>query len=114
MKTLRTLGIVILLAGVASLFFSNYIMNQVNQGQVQIQKGQNAVDRGNQLFSLNPVAKEVGKGLTGSAQKKIDAGQQQIEQYTQLAGQLQTGGIIAIVVGAGCIAGSFFMKKKRG
>jgi hypothetical protein len=114
MKTLRTLGIVILLAGLGSLFFSNYIMNQVNEGKIKIEKGQKAVDKGNQLFSLNPVAKEVGKGLTGSAQKKIDAGQQQIEQYTQLAGRLQTGGIIAIVAGAGCIAASFFMKKKRG
>ena len=114
MKTLRIFGIVVLLAGIASLFFSNYIMNQVNAGMVKIEKGQKAVDKGNELFSLNPIAKEVGKGLTGSAQKKIDAGQQQIEQYTQLAGQLQTGGIIAIVAGAGCIVTSFFMKKKRG
>ena len=114
MKAMRVFGIFVLLAGIAALLFSNYIMNQVNVGKGKIEKGQKAVDRGNQLFSLNPVAEQFGNQVTGSAQKKINEGQQQVEQYEELAGQLQTGGVVAIVVGAGCILASFFMKKKRG
>src|ERR1700675_2365651 len=106
MKSLRIFGIVVILAGLGAIFFSNYIMNQVNAGKVQIQQGENAVNKGNQLFSMNPVAQEVGQNLTAPAQKKIKAGKEQVAQYQLLAGQLRTGGIVGIVVGAGSILAS--------
>jgi hypothetical protein len=112
MKKLRILGIVLIIAGFGSLFFSNYIMNEVNTGKIKIEKGQKAVDQGNKLFSLNPYAQQIGKGFTNSAQQKINEGQAQVNYYENLANRLKTAGIIGIIAGAGAILASFFVKRK--
>ncbi|MBS0605159.1 MAG: hypothetical protein JSS60_09030 [Verrucomicrobia bacterium] len=113
MKIARVLGILIIIAGIASILFSNYIMEQVAEGKIKIEKGEKAIKQGNQLFSLNPVAKEVGKGLTDSAQKKINEGQQQVAYYENLAQTLKTAGIAGIVVGAGIFLFSFMGGNKK-
>jgi hypothetical protein len=113
MKYLRILGILILLAGVASILFSNYITSQVSEGKAQIASGEKKVNQGKQLFSLNPVSKEVGKGLTQSADKKIEEGKQKVSYYENLAQQLQMGGIIGCVVGAGIFIASFLGSNKK-
>lgn len=112
MKFMRILGILIVIAGVAALFFSNYIDQQILEGKTKIAEGEKAVTQGNQLFSGNPISKEIGKGLTGSSQKKIARGKEEIAYYEQLSSQLQTGGTIAIILGAGVFIASFFFKKK--
>jgi hypothetical protein len=113
MKILRILGILVLIAGIGCIFFSHYITNQVNEGKIKIEKGQKSVDQTNSLFSSNPVSKQVGKGLTSSSQKKINEGKEDVSYYEQLAQNLQTGGIVAIIVGAGISIFSFFGPRKK-
>ncbi|MGC1879327.1 MAG: hypothetical protein WA678_08140 [Rhabdochlamydiaceae bacterium] len=110
---LRILGIIILLAGIASIFFSNYITTQINEGKIKIEKGQKTVDQSNSLFSLNPYSKQVGQGMTSSAQKKIDEGKNEVARYEQIASTLQIFGIAGIVVGAGVTLFSFFGSRKN-
>ncbi len=99
MNKKQTLGIVLMLAGVAMLFASNYISTQVGEGKQKIDRAQSAVNKGNGLFSLTPATEGIGRGLTGSAQRKIDAGRQEVGYYEQMASRLQFGGIACIVVG---------------
>jgi hypothetical protein len=113
MKTLRVLGVLILVAGIASILFSNYITTQVLEGKGQIQAGEQKVKQSQQLFSGNPVSQQIGQGLTGGANKKIAQGKEQIAYYENLAETLNTAGIVAIVVGAGLFLFSFFMRKKK-
>jgi hypothetical protein len=103
-------GIIFVLAGAAMLFASNYINTQVGEGREKISRAQSQVDRGNSLFSLNPVTKEVGKGIFGGAQKQINAGQQEVGYYAGVAGQLQIGGIVCLVIGGALI---LFGRKKK-
>lgn len=109
----RILGVVLILGGVALMLFSNYILNQVAEGKEKISNAETQVQRGNSLFSMNPVAKEVGKGLTNGVQKKIDAGKQQVGYYEELAGKMRMGGIGAIVLGLVLVLLSFQKKKKK-
>ena len=104
-KQIIYLGLVVL--GAALLFFSNHIMNEVGEGRGKIERAQKAVDQGNSLFSLNPVSKEIGKGLTGSIQKKIDAGSEEAAFYEKMANFLWIGGIVLCAGGAG-----FFIYEK--
>ena len=108
----RILGILILIAGIASILFSNYITEQVLQGKAKVKQGEKAVSQGNQLFSLNPLTKSVGQNLTNPMQKKINEGKETIAHYEQLAQTLKVGGIVGIVVGAGLIIVSFVYKGK--
>lgn len=105
----RISGIVILLVGVAMLAASSYIKSQVEEGREQISSAQKKVKQANSLFSLNPVAKEVGGVVTGEAEKKINAGQQQADEYEQIRGWLQVGGIVCLVVSAGL----FLLSRKK-
>jgi hypothetical protein len=105
----KVLGAILFLGGIAMILLSMYIKNQVVQGKLEVSDAQSKVDSGNSLFSLNPMAKEVGKTMTGSAQKKINAGQEQISMYEQRAQWLQMGGIALLVLGAGI----FFIGGKR-
>jgi len=89
----------LILAGVAMLFASNYISTQVGEGRQKIDSAQRSVDRGNSIFSLNPVTQQVGRGLTGSAQRQINAGREEVGYYDQMAGRLQFGGIACIIAG---------------
>ena len=100
MNIRRILGIVVVIAGIALIVISQYIKTQVAEGNLQISSAQQKVDQGNKLFSLSPYSKPIGQQMTGSAQKKINAGQEQVAYYDQLADQLQIGGIILIVIGA--------------
>lgn len=113
MKMSRVLGFIILIAGIISLLFSNYITSQINEGKLKVKKGQKSVDQGNKLFSINPFTKQVGKGLTDSAQKSIDEGIQKIAHYEHLAQVLEIGGIAAIIIGGGMVVFSFMGNKKR-
>ena len=109
MNSKKTAGIVIVIIGVVMLFISGYIRGQVEEGKGKVTKAQGQVDTGNTLFSVNPVSKQVGQAFTGSAQKKIDMGKEQIAQYEKYANVLQIGGIAVIIVG-GIV---FFLGRKR-
>ena len=103
MKTKRTIGIVVLLAGIAMIFFSMYIMNEVTAGRGQISQAQRSVDRGTSLFNATPWTRGVGKGISGAAQKKINKYSAEADRYERIAGRLKIGGIILIIVGAGVL-----------
>ena len=113
MKALRVFGILVVLAGIAALLFSNYITTQVLQGKSQIASGEQKVQKGKQLFSSNPYTEPLGNALTGSADKKIAKGKEQIAYYEGLAKTLKVGGIIACIAGVGMFAFSFSGKGKR-
>jgi hypothetical protein len=99
MNIRRILGIVVVIAGIALIIISQYIKTQVAEGNLQISSAQEKVNQGNKLFSLSPYSKPIGQQMTGAAQKKINAGQEQVAYYTQLADQMQIGGIALIVIG---------------
>jgi hypothetical protein len=99
MNIRRVLGFLILIGGVGLIVFSNYIKGRVEEGEAEISSAQKKVEQGNSLFSLNPYSKLVGQQVSGSAQKKINEGKQQVSYYNQLSGQLQIGGIIVIILG---------------
>lgn len=113
MRALRILGIVILIGGIACIFFSNYITKQVNQGKIQIEQGQKKVDQTNQLFSVSPYTKPVGKGLTSSGQQQINEGKDQVAHYEAIAQSLKIWGIVAMIAGVAMIVISFFGKDKK-
>lgn len=94
------LGVLLVLAGVACFMTSAYIKDQVEQGVHKVNRAQKQVDQTNSLFSMVPEAgNTVGKGITGRAQKKIDAGELEIARYEILAENLHTAGIVIVVLG---------------
>jgi hypothetical protein len=97
----RIVGILIAIVGIVLVSVSYYIKNQVGAGQEKIQSAQESVNKGNSFFSgsSNPIVEGVGKNMTGSAQKKINMGKEEIAKYAALAEQMLIGGIVLIVLG---------------
>jgi hypothetical protein len=109
----RILGFLILIAGIGALLVSNYIMEQVDEGKEKISDAETQVERGNRLFSMNPVAEEVGKGLTSGATKKINAGKEEVARYEMIAHNLKTAGFVAIGFGVLLVLLSLGKKPQR-
>jgi hypothetical protein len=107
----RVFGFVVLIGGIVLMVLSSYIKTQVEQGKMDIASGQEKVDMGNSLFSLNPVTKELGKGVTSSAQNRINQGRLDVTEYEMIAGWLKVGGIVLIVLGAAVVV--FGRSKKK-
>lgn len=97
----RIIGILIVIVGILCLGVSYYINNQILQGVAKIKSAQEKVNKGNDFFSgsSNPVMQGIGSQVTGSAQKKINLGKEEIEKYTAIADNLQMGGIVLLIVG---------------
>ena len=110
MKVKRTTALIALIAGIVMFLFSLYIMNQVNQGRGQISSAQSRVNRGSGLFNMNPVTRQVGKGMSDAAQKKLDAYREKADEYERLAKWLKVGGIVLVVLGGG---GLILLRSKR-
>lgn len=109
----KILGSVVLLGGIVMLFMSHYIQTQVDEGRGKISKAEKSINQGNSLFSLTPVTKEIGKGLSKSAEKKLQKYKDQADDYERLADQLQAGGWIAIVLGTVLIVWPEKRKSKK-
>lgn len=101
MKKKMIASIAIVVVGVVSLLFSDYIAKQVAAGKLEIQSGERQLKTADSVFSMSRYTKPVGKSITGSGQKKIDAGNAEIDRYETLSGRLKIGGIILIALGAG-------------
>ena len=110
MNIKRILGIVILIAGVAMVFTSHYIMGQVAEGKMKISDAEEKVGTAKGLFSLSPVTKELSRGKLEEADSQIEAGKGEVAYYEKMAGQLQVGGYI--LIGIGIIVVIFGRKKK--
>jgi hypothetical protein len=109
MLTKKSLGIITALLGISLIFTSFYIKSRVVAGKEQINEAQSQVHQGSQLFSLNPITKEVGKEFTGAAQNKINEATEKANRYDTLAFWFQIGGAAFIVLGAGIV---FIGRKK--
>jgi len=112
MRLMRILGFVILIAGIAALLFASYINSRIGQGKAEIENAQKKVKQAEGILSINPVTKELGKEISGGAQKKIDEGKDLVAKYEKIAGLLHTGGIVMTILGAGIVIVSFLRKKK--
>jgi hypothetical protein len=110
MSIKKATGTVLVLVGIALIGAAIYIKGEVSIGRVKIASAQKQVDTGSSLFSLSPYTKDVGKGLTDSAQKKIDEGKKQAGAYDELADRIQIGGIICVILGIGI----FFIPSRKG
>ena len=106
----RILGMFSIVIGIALIIFSQYLKQQLENARGQISDAKKKVSAGNSLFSLNPVAQEVGKEITGSAEKKISAAEETVQYYENVADWSQKGGIGLIILGAVVV---IFGRKKK-
>ncbi len=113
MNLKRIIGLSILIVGIVGFFTSDYIASQVLSGQAQIAAAQKKVNQANSLFSLHPLTKELGQGMTSSAQKKINEGKQEVAYYAEMAGWIKQGAVGFLIIGAVLFLISFFCKKTR-
>lgn len=110
MSITRIIGLIVIICGIGLVVAANYINDRVLQGKGQISDAQDKVNLGRNLFSLTPPTKQIGKGFTDSAQKKINAATRQVAEYEELAYWLQIGGFGCLIVGAGLL---IFGKKRK-
>ncbi len=108
MRVKKIFSIIVFVIGILMLGGSYYIKNQVEQGKIQISSAEKSLSRGKSLFSLNPVTKQIGEGISRSADRKIDSANAEIQYYSNVAQGLLIGGIILMVLGAGM----FFLGKR--
>ncbi len=92
--------IILILIGIAAIMGSVYIKNQVVEGRRQIAEGKEKLERGKGLFSLNPITKELGRGLEKQGQSKIKEGTRKADYYQSLSNWMLYGGIVFIVAGS--------------
>lgn len=109
-KSKRTLGITLLILGIAMFLFANYIAQQVIEGKQKISTAQKQVDTGDSLLSLSPYTEDVGKFAKGEAQGKIDAGNAEVRKYELVAKWLHIGGVIIALGGVYFLILSFRKK----
>lgn len=110
MKKMKLIGIILIVVGGAMLLFSDYIARQVAEGRLQIQSGQSQVDTANSLFNRTETTKPIGKAFTGGAQKRIDAGQREVDKYSTIATNVKIIGFVLIGIGAVLV---FLPRRKR-
>lgn len=110
MKLRKILGIGALILGLICIGLSSYITHSVEEGKAKISHAEKQVNTGSSLLSLTPATKELSKGLTDSAHKKIDAGKEEVGKYERIARELTIGGIALLVLGSVSL---LMMYKKR-
>lgn len=116
----RIFGILIAVAGIVMILYSNYIFTQIGEGRGKIARAEKGMETGKSMFSLapaevrdSPYAKEVGGYATSSIQEKIDSGKATIEEYERIANGLKWGGWAAVIIGALLFLFSFTGGKKK-
>lgn len=103
MKMKKKWGVIVLLLGVIFLAGSFYIKGQVEEGNQKVAKTEKQMDLGDKLFSITPETKEIGKGISGSVDKKLIEGKEQIAFYTSMADWLEIAGVVFIILGMSMI-----------
>lgn len=91
------------IVGAIMLVFSYIIKEKVLEGEGQIARAKDSVSQGQGLFNMSPVTKPLGDQLVSGANKKISAGEADVEFYSTVANVLMIGGIILIVVGGASV-----------
>jgi len=104
------MGLLAIIIGIALIIFVIYGKQQIAAAKGEISSAKKKVDKSNQLFSLSPYTKDVGKQMSGGISQKIQNAEHTVEYYETLFMWCQAGGIVLIVGGAGLI---FFCRSKR-
>ena len=112
MKGTRYLGLILLCMSGALYFGAGYIEQELIAGKVSIEQGKKTVSAGDKLFSQSPFTKRIGEEVTGSAQKKIDAGQAEITKYEKIASLMHISSVVTLVVGLSVLIYSMIKKYK--
>jgi hypothetical protein len=105
----RNFGILSIILGILLIVGSFYIKSRVEEGRKQISQAESKISQGKQLFSLNPITKEVGKEMAASAEIKISDATQKANRYETIALLCQIGGVLFVIVGGGLI----FLGRKK-
>jgi hypothetical protein len=110
MMVRRIIGIVLLICGLGLIGISMYVKQQVDQGKMQISDAQKKVDTTEDWLSRSPYTRDIGKGIAGSSQKKINAAHGEVAEYEKMAGWAQIGGIVLVIIGTGM---TFLGRRKK-
>jgi uncharacterized membrane protein YuzA (DUF378 family) len=108
----RWLGIIVVILGFAAHYGSSYIFEQIGMGEQQIASAQQKVKMADSALSLSPYTEPLGKGLSSSAGKKIQAGKEEIARYAKIAEALKTTSYVLFGLGSVIFILSFIKKKK--
>lgn len=113
MKSLRIIGIALILLGIVSYAFARYIDSEVAKGRKQIAEGQQTVDTINKFSGVTPYTEDVGEAITKDGQRQIDEGKMQANRYAKIAYSLYTIGIILFLVGIILVIIGFFVRYRQ-
>jgi hypothetical protein len=105
----KILGPLALIVGIIMILVSVYIKTQLEQGRALVGSAKEKVEAGKSLFSLSPYTKEVGKGITRGAERKIKEGEMEISKYGAISNFAMYSGIVLVIVGSVI----FFLPKTR-
>ena len=101
MNLKKIFSVIVFVLGLAMLWGSYYIKTQVASGKLQVSSAERSLSQGKSLFSINPITKQIGEGISKSADRKISNAKEEISSYENLAQILQIGGIVLVVLGFG-------------
>ena len=113
MRLYKIIGILLIVGGIASFLFANYIRSQVDQGKHKVRKAQSAVNSANQAASGDPTLYLFSRAATGPIQKKINEGKKDIVYLQSLAKTLDIVGFITIIAGGGLTVWAFYSDRRK-
>jgi hypothetical protein len=105
MNIKRAIGILLLIIGVFTIFYANYLKAEIAAAGAD---AYDKINRSSKLFQGNPVSEAFGGAMTGKLKKKTAS---EIARYNQMVQYLLIGGIVVAVVGGGMAI--FCTKKQR-
>lgn len=109
----KIIGILLIFLGVAAFLFANYVANQVEEGKQKIKNTQKTVNQVKKISKVNPYSKAIGEIATQPVQEKINAGKEEVKQYSKLAKRLYVGSYISFGLGLLFLIFGFIYKKKK-
>jgi hypothetical protein len=108
----KFITILLILGGACSYSVAVYIENQILDGQGKIAQAEKNLDQLDSTLSLTPYTAPLGRGIRGHADRKIEAGKEQIEKYSDLEKQLKVIGIASFSLGV--ILSPFAFRRAKG
>lgn len=107
----KPISVSLIIISVGMLAASKYINYQVELGEIKVRAAEKKLHSFGSFFSIIPII-PLSKGVTGSAQKQIDAAEKKLIAYSKLASELYHISIPIFLVGLSIFVYSF-RKPKR-